>query len=85
MTSSNEKCSIETTFSDTICENENMKYDLNMINEYEENLTSSLSFISGFNLEDDNLNKEDNSFNPEDNDDLSEQIEINTKRIRNSK
>ena len=55
-----------------------------MINKYEENLNSSLSFISEFDLENDNDIKEDNSFNSEDDDDDSvEEIEINSKCNKN--
>ena len=53
-----------------------MKYDLNMVNKYEENLNSSLSFISEFDLENDGKNIEDNSFNSENDDDSGEEIEI---------
>ena len=49
-----------------------------MINKYEENLNSSLSFISEFDLENNNDIKEDNSFNSEDDDDSVEEIEIIT-------
>jgi len=85
MTNSEKRYSIKTTFSDTICENETMKYDLNMVNNYEENLNSSLSFISEFDLEDDGKNIEDNSFNSENDDDSGGEIEINTKCDKNIK
>ena len=39
-----------------------MKYDLSMINKYDEELNTSLSFISEFDLENDE-NDKDNSFN----------------------
>ena len=42
-------------------EEKEMKYDLSMLNKYDEDLNSSLSFISEFDLENDN--EEDNSFN----------------------
>ena len=37
-------------------------YDLHMINKYDENFNSSLSFISEFDLEEDEENKNDDSF-----------------------
>ena len=85
MTNSKKKHSIKTAFSDTNYENDNKNYDLNMINKYEENLNSSLSFISEFDLENDNDIKEDNSFNSEndDDDDSVEEIEINSKCNKN--
>ena len=61
-----------------------LKYDLSMINKYEEKLNSSLSFISEFDLEQDE-NNQNNSFNSCDNDDESiEQIEIKTDEKTNS-
>ena len=52
-------------------------YDLHMINKYDENLNSSLSFISDFDLEEDEENQIDESFNSCENDDSEiEQIEI---------
>jgi len=53
-------------------------YDLHMINKYDENLNSSLSFISKFDLEeDDEDNQNDDSFNSCEHDDSEiEQIEI---------
>ena len=83
MTNSKKKHSIKTAFSDTNYENDNKNYDLNMINKYEENLNSSLSFISEFDLENDNDIKEDNSFNSEYDDDSVEEIEINSKFNKN--
>ena len=83
MTNSKKKHSIKTAFSDTIYENDNNNYDLNMLNKYEENLNSSLSFISEFDLENDNDHKNDNSFNSEDDDDSVEKIEITTKCNKN--
>ena len=54
-----------------------MNYDLRMINKYDENLNSSLSFISEFDLEkEENDNDNDYSFNSSDNDDCVEQIDI---------
>ena len=52
-----------------------MNYDLRMINKYDENLNSSLSFISEFDLEKEE-NDNDNSFNSSDNDNCVEQIDI---------
>ena len=52
-------------------------YDLHMINKYDENLNSSLSFISDFDLEEDEENQIDESFNSCEHDDSEiEQIEI---------
>ena len=39
-----------------------MKYELNMINKYEEELNSNLSFISEFDLEEEEENKNNESF-----------------------
>ena len=51
-----------------------------MVNKYEENLNSSLSFISEFDLENDNNNdKVNNSFSSENNDDSVEIINIDKK------
>ena len=52
-----------------------MKYDLCMINKYDEDLNSSLSFISEFDLENDE-NDKDNSFNSSFDDNSVEEIEI---------
>ncbi len=55
-----------------------------MINKYDENLNESLSFISDFDLEQDE-NSQNDSFNSCDNDDESiEQIEIKTDIKTNS-
>ena len=54
-----------------------LKYDLCMINKYDENLNDSLSFISEFDLEEENENE--SSFNSIDNDDSVEQVEITNK------
>ena len=62
----------KTDYSDTSRE---MNYDLCMINKYDENLNSSLSFISEFDLEEDD-NEKDDSFNSSDNENSVEQIEI---------
>ena len=52
-----------------------MKYDLNMINKYEEDLNSNLSFISEFNLEEDN-NRNNDSFDSCFDQNSVEEIEI---------
>ena len=59
---------------------ENFRYDLSMINKYEENINSSLSFISNFDLEEDFINNKE-SFNSEEEqeDDNFEIIEIKSK------
>ena len=58
-----------------------INYDLCMINKFDENLNSSLSFISEFDLEEDE--KEfDNSFNSSENDNSVEQIDIKKKNIK---
>ena len=54
-----------------------MKYDLSMLNKYDEDLNSSLSFISDFDLENDN--EDNNSFNSSFDDDSVEGIEIVSK------
>ena len=51
-----------------------MKYDLGMINKYEEELNSNLSFISEFNLEEDD--NESESFNSSLDDNSVEEFEI---------
>ena len=53
---------------------EKLDYDLCMINKFDENLNTSLSFISEFDLEDDE--KENNSFNSSENESCIEEIEI---------
>ena len=53
---------------------EKLDYDLCMINKFDENLNTSLSFISEFDLEDDE--KENDSFNSSDNENCIEEIEI---------
>ena len=55
-----------------------MKYDLEMINKYDEDLNSSLSFISDFDLEGENEN--DNSFNSSFDEHSVEEIEIIKKK-----
>ena len=54
-----------------------MKYDLSMLNKYDEDLNSSLSFISEFDLENDN--EDDNSFNSSFDDNSVEEIKIVSK------
>ena len=54
-----------------------MKYDLSMLNKYDEDLNSSLSFISEFDLENDNENN--NSFNSSFDDNSVEETEIISK------
>ena len=59
-----------------LSENEKfMKYDLSMINKYNEDLNPDLSFISEFDLEQDE-NKNDNSFNSSFESNSVEEIEI---------
>ena len=65
--------SVKTNCSESMKE---MKYDLCMINKYNENLNASLSFISEFDLEEDNEKECNSSFNSLDNDDSVEQVEI---------
>ena len=69
---SSRKETVKTSFSETAGE---MKYDLCMINRFDENLNSSLSFISEFDLEADE-NEKENSFDSLYNDDSVEQIDI---------
>ena len=68
---SNRKDTVKTNFSESSKE---LDYDLCMINKFDENLNASLSFISEFDLEEDEK-ENDNSFNSLDNDSV-EQIEI---------
>ena len=51
-----------------------MNYDLCMINKYDEDLNSDLSFISEFNLEEEN--EKDNSFNSSFDENSVEEIDI---------
>ena len=60
-----------------------MDYDLCMINKYDENLNTSLSFISEFDLEED-VKENNSSFESCDNDISIEQIKI-VKNIKNCK
>ena len=57
---SERKYSVKTSLSDSNPYKYN--YDLHMINKYDENFNSSLSFISEFDLEEDEENKNDDSF-----------------------
>ena len=79
---SERKESVNTNFSESSNE---LKYDLCMINKFDENLNTSLSFISEFDLEDDeneNENEKDKSFNSSDNDERVEQVDIYNKNKR---
>ena len=73
---SDRKDSFKTNISDNSKE---MHYDLCMINKFDENLNSSLSFISEFDLEEDEKDKNNNSFDSLDNEESVEQIEIFSK------
>ena len=75
---SGRKYSGKTSISDYIPNKFN--YELHMINKYDENLNSSLSFISEFDLEED-LNEND-SFNSCEEDSCIEEIEIKTKSTK---
>ena len=67
---SERKDTLKTAISET-----DMKYELYMVNKFDENLDSNLSFISEFNLEE-GEKEFDSSFNSCDNDISVEQIEI---------
>ena len=69
---SSRKETVKTNFSENVQE---MKYDLCMINKYDEDLNSDLSFISEFDLEEDE-NKNDDSFNSSFDENSVEEIEI---------
>ena len=73
---SSKKNTVKTTSSEKMQE---MKYDLKMINKYDEDLNSSLSFISEFDLENEE-NEKDNSFNSSFDEHSVEEIEIANKR-----
>ena len=62
---SKRKDSGKTSFSDS---SKILKYELSMIDKYDENLNASLSFISEFDLEEEDDKEMDNSFNSLDND-----------------
>ena len=79
MNCSQKKFSAKTALTDS--SPENLKYDLNMINKYEENINTNLSFISNFDLED--IYKDNNSFNSEEDD--NENYEIIENKTKNNK
>ena len=66
----------ETSFLNSSENSSEMKYDLNMINKYEEDSNSNLSFISEFDLEEDESRKKD-SFDSCFDDNSVEEIQIN--------
>ena len=73
------KESLKTNFSDS---NREMNYELCMVNKFDENLNSSLSYISKFDLEEDVKNLSE-SFNSSNNDEsCEEQIEIKSSSKR---
>ena len=65
---------IEKAKSNFSIKSQEMKYDLCMINKYDEDLNSDLSFISEFDLEEENEN--DNSFNSSFDENSVEKIDI---------
>ena len=69
---SKKKDTIKTNCSE---KSQEMKYDLSMLNKYDEDLNSSLSFISEFDLENED-NEKDNSFNSSFDENSVEEIEI---------
>jgi len=72
MNYSQKKFSAKTALTDS--SPENLKYELTMINKFEEDINTSLSFISNFDLEDVYI-ENNNSFNSEEEDD-NENYEI---------
>ena len=66
----------ETSFLNSSENSSEMKYDLNMINKYEEDSNSNLSFISEFDLEEDESRRKD-SFDSCFDDNSVEEIQIN--------
>ena len=66
----------ETSFLNSSENSSEMKYDLNMINKYEEDSNLNLSFISEFDLEEDESRRKD-SFDSCFDDDSVEEIQIN--------
>ena len=70
MNCSQKKFSAKTALTDS--SPENLKYDLNMINKYEENINTNLSFISNFDLDD--IYIDNNSFNSEEDDNENYEI-----------
>ena len=77
---SERKDSVKTCFSESSKE---LKYELNMIDKYDENLNTSLSFISEFDLEEEDDKEVEHSFDSLDNDNSVEQIEISKKTPKN--
>ena len=69
---SKKKDTIKTNCSE---KSQEMKYDLSMLNKYDEDLNSSLSFISEFDLENEE-NEKDNSFNSSFDENSVEEIDI---------
>ena len=65
---------IEKVKSNFSINSQEMNYDLCMINKYDEDLNSDLSFISEFNLEEEN--EKDNSFNSSFDENSVEEIDI---------
>ena len=82
MNCSQKKFSAKTSLTDS--SPENLKYDLTMINKYEENINSNLSFISNFDLED-VYNEHNDSFNSEEEDDNDNFEIVVNPRIINKK
>jgi hypothetical protein len=80
---SDRKDSVKTSFSES---SKVMKYELSMIDKYDENLNPSLSFISEFDLEEEDDKENDSSFNSLDNDNSVEveHIEILEKNRKNA-
>ena len=80
---SKRKDSGKTSFSDS---SKILKYELSMIDKYDENLNASLSFISEFDLEEEDDKENDSSFNSLDNDNSVEveHIEILEKNRKNA-
>ncbi len=75
---SNTSIITETTFSETPKE---MDYKLSSVKKFEEDLNSSLSFISDFELDNDNdENEPDESFNSSFDDNSVEEIDITSKK-----
>ena len=77
MKCSQDKFSAKTSLTNSSPENYN--YDLCMINKYEEDLNSSLSYISNFDLEEDFIDNNDSFDSEEQEDDNIEIIEIKNK------
>ena len=82
MNCSQKKFSAKTSLTDS--SPDNLKYDLNMINKFEEDINTNLSFISNFDLED-IYNENNKSFNSEEEEDDNDNFEIivNTRQINN--